>query len=59
MSWCLIAMLTIQFAQTKEPHKIEGWEWKAWKEIAALGGSELYLPTLNLVRSEPDLDSKF
>lgn len=45
--------------QTKEAHKIEGWEWKAWKEIAALGEAELYLPTLNLVRSEPNLDSKF
>lgn len=52
-------MLTIHFTQTKEPNKIEGWEWKAWKEIAGLGEAELYLPTLNLVRSEPHLDSKF
>jgi hypothetical protein len=52
-------MLTIQCTQTKEAHKIEGWEWKAWKEIAGLGEAELYLPTLNLVRSEPNLDSKF
>ncbi|KKY32751.1 putative nudix domain containing protein [Diaporthe ampelina] len=48
-----------QQPETKEPHKIEGWEWKAWKEIAALGEAELFLSTLNLVRGEPDLDSKF
>lgn len=53
------AILTIRSTQTKEAHKTEGWEWKAWKEIAGLGEAELYLPTLNLVRSEPQLDSKF
>ncbi|KAJ4387425.1 hypothetical protein N0V93_008017 [Gnomoniopsis smithogilvyi] len=48
-----------QQPELKEPQKFEGWEWKAWKDIAAMGESQLVLQTLNLVESEPSLDSKF
>lgn len=54
----IVADLNI-LLQLKEPEKCEGWEWKAWKEITALGEGQLFTPTLNLVRTEPNLDTKF
>ncbi|CAN8105413.1 unnamed protein product [Discula destructiva] len=48
-----------QQPEIKEPEKCGSWEWKAWKDIVALGESQLFLQTLNLTRAEPSLDSKF
>lgn len=49
-----------QQPELKEPNKCEGWEWKAWNDIAAMGEAELFLPTLNLVRTEgADFATKF
>lgn len=43
-----------QEPELKEPEKCEGWEWKAWKDVACMGEVELFLPTFNFVRSEPE-----
>lgn len=39
--------------------KYESWEWKSWKDIVALGESQLFLQTQNLVKAEPSFDLKF
>jgi 8-oxo-dGTP diphosphatase len=53
--------LTSISRQRLEPNKCEGWSWKSWEEIRAMankesGPSELFLPVVNLVRDNPNID---
>ena len=47
-----------------EPNKCEGWEWKTWDEIREMAardtgpdGREVFLPVVNLVRENPELEA--
>lgn len=46
--------------QLLEPNKCEGWHWKSWEDIKAIGedrdsGDSLFLPIVNLLKETPDL----
>ncbi|KAL7939766.1 NUDIX hydrolase domain-like protein [Trichoderma chlorosporum] len=54
--------------ELKEPHKCQGWHWKSWEEIKAIGeaaasdpssAETLFLPIINLIKQEPDINKLY
>ena len=48
--------------QRLEPNKCQGWTWKSWPEIKAialndaLSKTDLFLPVVNLIQDNPNID---